>query len=89
MSDNTKKTDGVANAAVAKEEPKARELAPHEARVVEEKRELDDKLAKLAEFRGGKVYDALPDAERTLLAKQFHVMTAYSIVLRQRIDLFL
>lgn len=94
MSDETKKTDGVAKSAVTKEAvtkeaPKGRELAPHEVRVVDEKKELDDKLTKLLEFRGGKVHDALSPEDRALLAKQFHVMTAYSLVLGKRILRFL
>lgn len=60
----------------------------HQLRVVEEKKDLDEKLNKLTEFKGTKTFDELPAEERVLLMKQSHVMTAYSLVLGQRIKLF-
>lgn len=57
-------------------------------RVIEEKSELDAKITKLREFIGTKEHDKLDATQRTLLMRQMHTMTAYSVVLGQRIDLF-
>jgi hypothetical protein len=42
----------------------------------------------LREFMGTKQHDKLDQTNKQLLSRQLHVMTAYSVVLGQRIDLF-
>lgn len=63
-------------------------LAPHQARVVDEKNELDDKLGKLEGFLATDLFRGLPDEDRDLLVAQFGLMQAYSEVLAQRIERF-
>jgi hypothetical protein len=65
-------------------------MEPHQERVVAEKKELDEKLAKLETFifRGqGKWFD-VPDAERLRMTKQYCHMMDYSRVLGERIAAF-
>lgn len=66
-------------------------MQPHEERVVVEKRELDQKLAKLKAFcfdPGSPVFKALPPVERDLLEDQYTAMEQYSTILSKRIDRF-
>ena len=60
-------------------------MAPHQERVVSEKEELDDKIAKLAAFIGVSTYAKLPTAEQDRLERQIGAMTIYSNILRERI----
>lgn len=53
--------------------------------LIAEKRELDDKHSKLAEFIGGAVYLTLCEDDRDLLLVQLDLMKSYSDVLGQRI----
>jgi hypothetical protein len=62
--------------------------ADYQDRVIEEKRQLDEKRAKLAEFIGGSIYPTLPEAERDSLIEQFDLMKQYSDVLGERIARF-
>lgn len=58
-------------------------------RVIAEKRELDEKIVKLAEFISGNAsFDVLPTEERGLLRAQRDTMLDYSDILKQRIDRF-
>ncbi len=57
-------------------------------RVVEEKRELDDKIQKLTDFIGGTIFTSLDEAERSRLSIQLQHMNGYSEILRQRIAAF-
>lgn len=66
-----------------------KELAPHQQRVVDEKVELDVKLAKLENFLLTPLHDGLPEAERSRLARQHNAMHDYSRVLGERIRAFL
>lgn len=61
---------------------------PHQQRVVTERDELADKIAKLAAFLPTPTYQRLPDEEQTRLADQVDVMRLYCTVLNQRIDAF-
>lgn len=61
------------------------DLEPHKQRVVGEKVQLDDKIAKLAAFVGGKVFAGLPDAEQERLTVQLGAMREYSEILGHRI----
>lgn len=63
-------------------------MQPHQQRVVDEKRELDEKIEKLAAFFNTEIYRGLRSADQSLLSKQLHFMTGYSEVLRDRISLF-
>jgi hypothetical protein len=64
------------------------ELEPHQERVVEEKQQLDEKIAKLAAFIGGTMFASLDDAERSRLSIQLQHMNGYSEILGQRIAAF-
>lgn len=63
-------------------------LQLHQVRVVNEKNELDEKLAKLEKFFATDIYLGLPSAERGLLRVQCHLMRGYSEVLGERIAAF-
>jgi len=56
--------------------------------VVDEKAELDKKIAALGEFIGGKIFTWLPLADQWLLTTQMHFMCSYSAILSQRITRF-
>ena len=57
-------------------------------RVVDEKTELDSKIAKLETFSEGEVFGGLPEAEQNRLSKQVEYMQMYSDVLGERIAAF-
>ena len=57
-------------------------------RVVEEKRELDEKLQKLEPFTITETYKALPKDEQARLVRQCYAMKDYSDVLGERIAAF-
>ncbi len=63
-------------------------MAPHQERVVTEKAELDEKLAKLNEFGRGEIFLKLPEAEQERLQRQSKIMDQYSVVLGERIAAF-
>lgn len=58
---------------------------PHQVRVVEEKKELDEKRQKLETFFGTPMFQGLRDSERCLLRLQHSIMGIYSDILNQRI----
>jgi hypothetical protein len=57
-------------------------------RVVEEKAQLDAKLAKLRSFMNGSVFPTLPGDDQDLLSEQANLMQQYSDVLNRRIERF-
>lgn len=63
-------------------------MAPHQERVVAEKSELDEKIAKLVPFIDGNIYKTLPEEEQARLRKQVTIMADYSEVLGERIAAF-
>jgi hypothetical protein len=63
-------------------------MAPHQERVIAEKVELDEKLAKLMAFFETEVFDGLVADERERLSKQAEYMQLYSDVLGERIAAF-
>lgn len=66
-------------------------MKSHEERVVAEKQELDEKLAKLKAFcfdPGSRAFAALTPTDRDLLEDQYTVMLKYSEILGKRIDRF-
>lgn len=63
-------------------------LQPHQQRVVAEKVQLDDKLAKLTAFMQGETFKALPEDEQDRLLRQSIAMRDYSAVLDERAAAF-
>ena len=60
-------------------------LAPHQQRVVDEKRDLDEKLAKLTAFLRTEIFLGLEARERERLTAQRGAMALYSSILGERI----
>lgn len=64
-------------------------MQSHQQRVVDEKKELDEKLDRLKAFiEAGPVFKTLHEDERGRLGRQFDVMAEYSSILSQRIAAF-
>lgn len=64
-------------------------IPPHQQRVIDEKRELDEKLTKLGDFIDGNAFFAtLPASEQMDLKSQRTVMQTYSCILSDRIARF-
>jgi hypothetical protein len=64
-------------------------LQPYQERVVEEKKELDEKIAKLTTFLDGEIFAAMSDQkEQIRLIRQRAVMGEYSRLLGDRIAAF-
>jgi len=66
----------------------AGELSPHQQRVVDERRDLDEKLAKLEMFFGTTIFASLDETEKSRLERQERAMCDYSNILRERIAAF-
>ncbi len=69
------------------------EMEPWQVRVIEEKKELDEKLKRLVAFRGGRLERSpaflhLDKDERCRLTRQMLIMQDYSDVLEDRIAVF-
>lgn len=63
-------------------------LQPHQQRVVEEKAELDKKIANLEDFFSDPIFNNLTKAEQVRLCKQLAYMIGYSGILAERIGAF-
>ena len=64
-------------------------MQPHQQRVVDEKKDLDEKLDRLKAFlETSPIFNGLPADERERLGRQFDVMAEYSSILSQRIAAF-
>ncbi len=63
-------------------------MQPHQQRVLDEKRELDEKISKLIQFFPAGTFLVLPRAEQERLRRQETVMLAYSDILGERIAAF-
>lgn len=63
-------------------------LAPHQQRVVDERHELEERLAKLRQFLTTDLCLTLPFDERGRLVRQEKIMAEYSEVLADRIAAF-
>lgn len=63
-------------------------MEAYQQRVIDEKRELDAKATRLAEFIKLDTYKQLDAQNRILLIKQRNIMYEYSRLLEQRIALF-
>ena len=66
----------------------AEPLQPHQQRVIDERTELDERIAKLGAFINSPIFASLPEDERERLVEQRGHMHAYSDVLRRRIEAF-
>jgi len=68
----------------------SQQLAPHQQRVVDEKRDLDEKLKKLTAFISSESFATIvqDDDERGRLVCQEEIMKDYSAVLAERIAEF-
>lgn len=64
------------------------DLQPHQQRVVTEKAELDEKLAKLLAFFQTPIFAGLSEAEQSRLRNQARFMDGYAAVLEERIAAF-
>lgn len=63
-------------------------LPPHQQRVIDEKRELDERREKLDTFYSTALFHGLPDSEQNLLLRQGIAMRTYSEILAERIANF-
>jgi hypothetical protein len=63
-------------------------MTPHQERVVQEKKDLDEKIEKLKTFTGGTVYPNLDAIDQFLLSDQLTYMEGYSRTLGHRIGRF-
>lgn len=63
-------------------------LAPHQQRVIDEKMQLDERLAKLDAFRTTPIFAGLDQDERHRMVVQAEAMQVYSDVLGERIAAF-
>jgi len=63
-------------------------MAPYQQRVVVEKQELDDRIAKLDAFIKGNLFEILHVQERERLIRQLVLMVKLSAVLDERIVYF-
>jgi hypothetical protein len=63
-------------------------MQPFQQRVVDEKRELDEKSEKLLAFINGKIFQSLTSAEQERMHRQWQYMNGYSGVLGERIEAF-
>lgn len=63
-------------------------MQPYQQRVIDEKRELDERGDKLDQFILSDKFQTLPAAERRLMEQQLSVMGKYSEILADRIAHF-
>lgn len=63
-------------------------MLPHQERVVQEKRDLDDKIDKLRDFLHSAKFADVEAAEQGRLTRQYSLMGGYSRVLGERIAEF-
>lgn len=63
-------------------------MLAYQERVVEERKELHERLVKLREFNAGAIFSRLPEAERGRLTRQCMAMTTYLGILNERISAF-
>ena len=63
-------------------------IPPHQQRVLDEKKELDEKSSKLNAFFNTAVFGKLASEEQDRLHRQYELMMQYSAVLSERIAAF-
>lgn len=64
------------------------ELQPFQQPVVDEKKDLDDKIQKLRSFLDTEAFKKLHSIDQDLLFKQLSIMAIYSETLQQRLVRF-
>lgn len=60
-------------------------MKPYQEKVLQEKRELDEKITKLQAFINGDAFPLLNSAEKDRMQGQLWAMRVYSFILGQRI----
>lgn len=63
-------------------------MQPYQQRVVEEKKQLDERLDALQVFFAGDIFPELDISERSRLSRQSVAMQGYSDILAERIAAF-
>lgn len=63
-------------------------MEPYQQRVIDEKKDLDHKAAKLAEFISTEAFQHVDKDEKVRLHAQLIAMVAYSEILGERIAVF-
>jgi len=63
-------------------------IAPHQQRVIDEKRDLDERLEKLTAFYSTPIFHGLAESEQSRLLRQGVAMRTYSEILAERIAAF-
>lgn len=63
-------------------------ILPHQQRVIDEEKELNDKVSKLNNFIASELFKAVDSKEQNLLYQQFNAMSTYHNILKQRINLW-
>lgn len=63
-------------------------MQPFQQRVLDEKRELEEKIQKLDTFRESETFKTLDEDDQELLNRQVHYMVGYWNALVARIDRF-
>lgn len=63
-------------------------IQPHQQRVIDEKKSLDENRDKLDLFCAGPIFKTLPQIEQDMLFTQLDMMDGYSLILRKKIALF-
>jgi hypothetical protein len=63
-------------------------MAPHQERVVQERKELNEKIEKLCKFIQSETFAALDAAEKNRMGRQLKAMISYENALGERIDAF-
>ena len=76
------------NGSASREWPQGGFMKPFQERVVAEKAELDDKIAKLIAFRDSPTFNTLDPNEQSRLTDQQVTMQQYSRILGERIAAF-
>lgn len=64
-------------------------MLPYQERVVAERKQLNEKIAKLEAFVDGSTYIKLSEAEQDLLKQQLAAMRQYRYILALRVALWL
>lgn len=66
----------------------SKQIQPHQQRVIDEEKDLSEKLNKLQNFINDEVFSALPHGEQGRLREQADHMLGYRNVLLRRIENF-
>lgn len=59
---------------------------PFIQRLLDEKKDLDEKISKLKSFINGNIFNNINDNQQSLLLIQHQTMITYSLILSKRID---